>query len=88
MREGGGFGLKPPADAAGAGYEGVGDGLVERDDGDDKDELSRAEWVSSSSQDFLFLWVEGESCGVLVWRPSPTEVERLLLAKELAVWFM
>lgn len=87
MREGGGFGLKPLGDAADAGYEDR-DGLVERDDGDDKDELSRAGWVSSSSQDFLFLWVEGESCSVLVWRPSPTEVERLLLAKELAVWFM
>lgn len=88
MREGWGFGLKRLGDAAGAGREDTGEGLVERDDGDDKDELSMTEWVSSSSLDFLFLWLEGESGGVLVCRPSPTEVERLLLAKELAVWFM
>lgn len=87
MREGGGFGLNRPGEAAGL-SEDTGEGLVERDDGDEKDELSRAELVSSSSLDFLFLWLEGESGGVLVCRPSPTEVERLLLAKELAVWFM
>lgn len=80
MREGGVFELKRMGDT---GCEEVREGLVESDD-----ELSAEEWVSSSSHDFLFLWLEGESGGVLVWRPSPTEVERLLLAKELAVWFM
>lgn len=65
------------------GCEGVREGLFKRDD-----ELSGEGWVSSSSLDFLFLWLCGESGGVLVWRPSPTEVERLLLAKELAVWLM
>lgn len=88
MREGRGLGLKRLGDAAGARCEEVVEALVERDEGDDRDELSRAERVSSSSQDFRFFWLEGESGGVLAWRPSPTEVERLLLARELAVWFM
>lgn len=80
MREGGGFELKRTGDT---GWEEAREGLVERDE-----ELSREERLSCSSHDFLFLWLSGESGGVLVWRPSPTEVERLLLAKELAVWFM
>lgn len=49
MREGGGFELKRMGDT---GSEEVREGLVERDD-----ELSGEKWVSSSSHDFLFLWL-------------------------------
>lgn len=80
MREGGGLERKRLGDT---GCEEVREGLVDRED-----ELSGEERLSSSSHDFLFLLLRGESGGVLVWSPSPTEVERLLLAKELAVWFM
>ena len=80
MREGGGFEFKRMGDT---GCENVRERLVERDD-----EQCREECVCTSSHSFLFLWLSGESGGVLVWRPSPTEVDRLLLAKELVVWFM
>lgn len=81
MREGGG-GLEWNR-LGDRGCEEVRAGLVERED-----ELSGDDRLSRSSLDFLFLLLFGESGGVLVCRPSPTEVERLLLAKELAVWFM
>lgn len=44
--------------------------------------------TSSSPDEILRLGSEGEQGGVPMWRPSPREEERLLLAMELAVGFM
>lgn len=67
-----------------------GDNGEETDDGHavTGDEVSRGSSTSSSPDDLLPLGKEGETGGVPIWRPSPTDEEWLFLAMELAVGFI
>ena len=93
--------IKEVGETVAVGWGAVGEGLFDRghdktDDDDETedgnavtgDEVSSGGSTSSSSDDLLPLESKGEQSGVSIWIPSPREEDRLLLAMELAVWFM
>lgn len=97
------FWVKRVGETVAVGWGEAGEGLFDRgynkadDDVDDETgerkavtggEVSGRGSISSSPNDPLPLWKEGEQGGVTSWIPSPREQDRLLLAMELAVGFM
>lgn len=80
MREGG---LLGEGETAAGGRGGVRGGLL----GAGRDERDGGS-TSGSTDDLLPRWKRGEQGGEPGWMTSPSEVERLLLAMELAVGFM